>query len=339
MATYGPSQEDIKALEVKRQADLARLSPDERRSREYDIAQGHVGSAEEDLAKLAADIVESWQSYYEGALGDLGVFTPDMDAIKEQAIALIMPYFDQQLTEINREIDEGQLQTVEDYNYRINNITDGAIQALKPIAITESQTEEELLTKLDDIGARKEYELAKTETASERQRRAEEANYIKAGKGWSGSMKEEMSRIAGEKALEIGEVSRQAGRDTQAAQTSAKYTKEKAQAAREEIISTQQRETARATELGQRGMRQYGYEEGMPEVLNPGVGTPQYGIYGAQKMGEWERNKYEAELAQINELTAEQQQQFDLASAKVAEGIMPMDTYFGKEYALKKLKL
>jgi hypothetical protein len=160
MAVYGPSIADIEALTKKRQESLAALPADERRSREFDISQGYVNTPEQDLAKLAADIIESYDKLTTDALAELGVFTFDDAAAREQAIALISPYFEQQLTYIKNDINEGRLQTVEDYNARISDITDGATATLKTIAISESKNEEELVNKLSAIGGREAYEKA-----------------------------------------------------------------------------------------------------------------------------------------------------------------------------------
>ena len=337
--SYAPSIADIEWLTKKRQDDLARLSPDERRSREFDMQQGYVNSPEEDLAKLAADIIESYYKLSEDALAELGVFNPDKEALREEAVALISPFFDQQLAEIQADIKEGRLQNIEDYNYRIQTITDNAIQALQPIAITEAQTEEELEQRLSDLGAREEYELAKTESDYETRRRAYEQSFIRSGKGFSGTMVEEMSRLAGQNALTQGEIARGTDVEEQAAQTKAEYTLERAQAARQEIEATKARETGRATQLAQRGVRQYGYDEGTPPSLIPGEETPEMGIYGSQMSSKIQRERDAATLAQINELNAQRQQELEIARRDTLSGLPTEEQYFSREYAKRRSSL
>ena len=299
--------------------------------------------AQQDLIKLAADIVDEWEFRQEKALRDLGSgITEETKArLQQQAMDLIKPYFDVELSNVTKQIGEQRLRTQEDYDQAVREIATSVTTELKKIDLTEAQSEEEFAQRMADIGATTEFNLDQARTAWADRMEGEIQGRVEAGLGFAGSTTERMGELERRRGSEMGELVRRGGVQQQAAETEAKYTKERAAAAREAVAAYQTNRTAEADIMRGRGERAFG----TGDLSVPSASTnlsfaniPQYGLglEGERYMQELIRNRDFAREAQFTDLIGQEEENFALAreqalkSAGVADSMF--QTYFDTEF-------
>lgn len=126
----------------------------------YDDPDSVAAVQESQIAKIGADIVEDYKNLQEEALADIGVFEWDEEAATEDALAIIQPFFEEEFKSLEEDIKEQRLRSAEEYSADLKEITETAQAELKKLDITEAENEQELLARLDAVGAREEYEKA-----------------------------------------------------------------------------------------------------------------------------------------------------------------------------------
>ena len=109
---------------------------------------------------IGADIVEEWERLQEEALADIGVFEFDRDVAQEEALKILAPALERELTDLKEDIKENRVRSASEYEASIRKATEIAQADLKRISISEAQNEQELLAMLGNIGAREAYEKA-----------------------------------------------------------------------------------------------------------------------------------------------------------------------------------
>jgi hypothetical protein len=215
-----------------------------------------------DLVNDAADIVEAYLKTQENALAEIGSFKFDEAAAREEALKLNEPYFKDQQSILDRQIKEGQITTVDDYNYRRQQIQDEAAQNLREISITEAETNEQLKDRLTDIGATTAFNLNQARQQWDQTIFKDIQAEARQGRGFSGVMKEQLTNLRTQKEQELAEIQRRGGVAEQTEQRTAKYDLAKAQAARQTVQEYQTREGGRAGQIKTAGERQFGVEGG-----------------------------------------------------------------------------
>jgi len=117
---------------------------------------------EQEIYQVGADIVEDFLTLQEDALADIGVFDWDAETsqAQENATALISGFFEKEFVALEEDIKEQRLRSTEDFTADLRSVIENAQEELTKLDITQAETEQDLLARLDAIGGRESYEKA-----------------------------------------------------------------------------------------------------------------------------------------------------------------------------------
>lgn len=294
--------------------------------------------AQQDLVKLAADIVDEWEAQQEKALADIGSFTYDKNKLLDQAMTLIQPYFDSRLKELVKQIGEQRVRTQEEYDQVMREIATQADSEIKKLDIINAETDEQLTQRLADIGATTDFSLEQARISWGDRIESEMQGKVEAGLGFAGqtaARKEELGRRQG---LETGEIARRGGVQQEQAETSAFYTKERARVARETVEATRADQEARALLNKEQGERMYGTGALTVPTSTAGlnfkdIGQYGLGISGEMQLGDLIRNRDASREAQYNQLYEHERDMYEQARQDALAGVPDFNSFFNKEFS------